>query len=138
MATTKKTKASPKKAPAKKAPKSSAAQKTKAKASPAKASGVAQMSLPAMLDIAATHSFFSELKALVESEPESIIADGAEVKRITTPCVQLLLALSKTMDEGKQFGLAHPSDVMKEVFADLGLTETLGTWEASAKTLSKK
>lgn len=80
---------------------------------------------------------------LVDSGPlltalrDSLIArnavrvDGAAVERISTPCIQLLVAAAlNARSEGLVFELASPSSALNEALADLGVAQFLTPTES--------
>lgn len=95
-----------------------------------KDSGASVFVLPEILDIARADSFLSSVNGLLDSSPKGIEIDGSAVGRITTPCIQILLSLSKTAAENYNImiKLGKVSEVMSEAFADLGLGSTLEQW----------
>ena len=55
--------------------------------------------------------------------------EAAAVDKVSTPCVQLLLAAAEFVTRrGARFVLAKPSEALVEAFNDLGLFATLMTW----------
>jgi anti-anti-sigma factor len=63
---------------------------------------------------------------------EVIKLDGSDVKRITTPCVQVLLAANRMVSaEGGEFFLSNPSEAITATFADLGLQSELNKWSVN-------
>ena len=55
--------------------------------------------------------------------------EAAAVDKVSTPCVQLLLAAADYITRREaRFVLAKPSEALVEAFSDLGLFATLMTW----------
>lgn len=91
-------------------------------------SRVVEYELPAQLDIRAVEQFFDRLRTIAE-EADVAMIDASKVERITTPCVQIVLSLSKTLEEnGGRLKLKAASDVFHNAFADLGLTHCIKQW----------
>lgn len=102
----------------------------KAKAKPAvKAKKQKVFKLPAVLDIAFASKFVDQLGDVISRSSEEVVVDGSEVDRLTTPCVQILLcADAKLSIENGSLFVKSPSDVMVQVFTDLGLLDQLNKW----------
>ena len=55
--------------------------------------------------------------------------DAAEVKILTTPCVQIIVAAGLAMAERKQdFSIDNASHAVRAAFEDLGLRSEFGRW----------
>jgi anti-anti-sigma regulatory factor len=93
---------------------------------PAQPDGAA-LCLPPSLDLTRADALRSELLAcLARGGPLQI--DGSAVDRVSTACVQLLVAASVSVRErGGIFELAMPSAVLRHAIRDLGLAPCLGT-----------
>lgn len=64
----------------------------------------------------------SELKKALKSKPESIEIDSSELSRITTPCVQIILAAKKSCsDQGIEFFIGNQSPNFVECIETLGV-----------------
>jgi anti-anti-sigma regulatory factor len=86
------------------------------------------LALPAVLDIAAAHGL---KEALLDagSSSASLIIDGANVERVGTPALQVLLAAARELGGGeRRFALTNPSPALRAAFADLGLAAELQRW----------
>jgi len=58
----------------------------------------------------------------VSAQP--ILLDGSRVERISTPCIQILIAALKSAEaRGTRFRLSNPSNVLAEALVDLGLEQ---------------
>ncbi len=80
--------------------------------------------LPAELDLAAADSLCRALNAALAEG--GITAEGAQVERVSTPCLQVLAAAATTARMRRQpFRLTNPSDVLRSAIADLGLHQVL-------------
>jgi anti-anti-sigma regulatory factor len=87
--------------------------------------------LPAISDAGAAGALKEALSPLV-LRGASIRLAGEEVERITTPCVQVLLAADRALAP-RQAGLVlkGPSEAMRLAFAELGLGAELERWVAA-------
>ncbi len=55
--------------------------------------------------------------------------DGGDVERITTPCIQVLLALARDVEaQGRAFRLRDPSSVLRDGLSLLGFSGELKRW----------
>ncbi len=79
-----------------------------------------------ILEVAALNAQFRE----VISSGKSVVIDAGQVIRLTTPVVQLLLALEKSLQNNAQsIYLRNPSAMVEEVFTTLGLANKLELWK---------
>lgn len=87
--------------------------------------------LPSIVDLPAAQAL-KEILVEELSSGVSVRLDGADVERIGTPAVQVLLAAARTFSaQGRTFVLARPSAVLSAAFADLGLSRELAAWRSS-------
>jgi anti-anti-sigma regulatory factor len=71
------------------------------------------------------------LKALKRGKPVTV--DAAQVERLSTPCIQVLLAAGKTAEAGGgRLALAQASDAFIAAFSDLGLFASLMSWQVES------
>jgi anti-anti-sigma regulatory factor len=85
------------------------------------------LTLPSALDPQTLKETFAEM-LLTRTD---IIVDGAQVVRIGTPAVQVILAAAQTLkSEGRAFVLKQPSNALRSAFVDLGLTSELERWSS--------
>ena len=91
-----------------------------------------RVTLGPVLDIRAAASLREGLqKALKRGKP--VIVDAAQVDRLSTPCIQVLLAAGKSAEGGAgRIILAQASDAFVAAFSDLGLFANLMSWQADA------
>jgi chemotaxis protein CheX len=91
-----------------------------------------RITLGPVLDIRAAVALREGLqKALKRGKP--VIVDAAQVDRLSTPCIQVLLAAGKTAEgSGCRIVLAQASDAFVAAFSDLGLFANLMSWQAEA------
>ncbi|MCC7260774.1 MAG: STAS domain-containing protein [Alphaproteobacteria bacterium] len=94
--------------------------------------GYVPLKLPPLIDISRVDHTRSELLRLLDSPKNEIVVDGSAVERITTPGVQLLLSLEKTLAQRgeKKLVLANPSGALRDACAALGLSHKLQEWSA--------
>lgn len=80
------------------------------------------VSLPQSADILEAEHFHKQCRKALSVE-QSVVIDASKVERLTTPVIQLILALEKALTEkGQGFRIVSPSAVAREVFATLGLS----------------
>ncbi len=111
-----------------KAPKKSVGKSTKKNITAKANLEPAIIELPEIMDIVGAEEFLGQLKDMNNSGVD-IVLDGNNIERLTTPCVQLMLSASVTAESnGVSFIVKNPSDVMFEVFEDIGLSDRLAQW----------
>ena len=88
----------------------------------------ATIALPEILDLSAAEPLKAALeKALAGGR--SFKLDAKNVERLSTPCIQVLLAAKRAMkDAGMSFTLTSPSDAFIDTFNDLGVFSHLKKW----------
>jgi chemotaxis protein CheX len=85
--------------------------------------------LPPSLDLLGAKPLCQQLQAKVLSA-EPILLDGSRVERISTPCIQILVAALKSAEaRGTPFRLSNPSQVLAEALVDLGLQQVFAGQE---------
>ena len=90
--------------------------------------GAAEL-LPPSLDLPSAKPLCQQLQAKVLST-EPILLDGSRVERISTPCIQILVAALKSAEaRGTPFRLSNPSKVLAEALLDLGLQQVFAGQE---------
>jgi chemotaxis protein CheX len=88
------------------------------------------MPLPPSLDLLGAEPLCRELRAKILSA-EPILLDGSRVERVSTACVQILVAALKGAESrGLSFRLATPSPALVEALANLGLQQSFAGREA--------
>jgi anti-anti-sigma regulatory factor len=81
--------------------------------------------LPQSLELIAAEPLCRKLQDKLHSA-RPILLDGSRVERISTPCLQILVAASKSAQaRGVSFELRSPSKVLLDALADLGLEQAL-------------
>lgn len=84
--------------------------------------------LPAQCDISTVMWCHENLNNYIENN-DSMMLSAAGVEKITSPAIQLLIALDKKMSaKNEQLIVADHSDVFAEAFRDLGLMVLLQKW----------
>ena len=85
--------------------------------------------LPKVLDMRAARSFKSKLEEPIKAGG-SWQVDASAVERVSTGCVQLLVAFFIAMkSSGANAGLVNPSKALKTAIVDLGLNEAVPSWK---------
>jgi anti-anti-sigma regulatory factor len=80
--------------------------------------------LPPSLDLSEAELLCRELRAQILAA-ETIVLEGSQVERVSTPCLQILLAAFKSSESrGLSFRLDAPSKVLTDALADLGLEQS--------------
>lgn len=86
------------------------------------------LALPASLDFADTEALLPTLREAAAGTTVCVLECGA-AERISTPAVQMLLSLEKTLrQQNGALTLRAPSPALARAFADLGLGENLNRW----------
>lgn len=81
-----------------------------------------------ILDMSASDEFLNVMRACVSTQ-NSLILDGEEVQRVSTPCVQVMLGADKAVqDAGGSFSIKNMSSDFERALRDLGLTEYIDKW----------
>lgn len=91
--------------------------------------GRVRLGLPSDLDLPMAPALVESLRrALAESDGVDVVCDGVE--RVSTACLQALLAASRQATTGRHplFAIVSPSEGLVEACADLGLADWLNHW----------
>ena len=90
--------------------------------------GTSRIDLGSVLDIRAAEPLKDVLrKALSKGKPLAV--DVASIERMSTPCIQILIAAATSMKEADTaFTLLSPSDAFIDSFNELGLFPVLKQW----------
>jgi anti-anti-sigma regulatory factor len=84
------------------------------------------MRLPASLDLTAADRLHGQLQDRL-GRGEALLIEGGDVERVSTACVQVLVAAAASAREaGLAFRLAPASDILRHAVSDLGLAGVLG------------
>lgn len=90
-----------------------------------------EYTLPRELDLLAAEALRAELLNCWQKDG-SLLLDGGEVERVSTPCVEVLVAAANAFKEsGRQFELSEPSASLCEAFDALGLGDRIELWRTS-------
>lgn len=82
--------------------------------------------LPPCMAIETVESIAADIAKLPLGNMPSLTLDGAKVESITSPGVQILLALHKTFSTtGRKLNIANPSGNLSRALADLGVDKLL-------------
>lgn len=86
------------------------------------------ISLPSVLNLGVAESLREQFVEQSIQET-SIVIDASEVETITTPCIQVLLAADRAMEEaGGSLTLKLSSPAFQAAFQDLGLNVIFEKW----------
>ena len=89
--------------------------------------GDGRYSVPATLDLTAARELRERLVAMLSCN--GIVLDMNAVDRMSTPCVQVLLAAGRSADAAKvSFQIVDASDAFRAAIADLGLETQFCNW----------
>lgn len=89
-----------------------------------------EVKLPRELDLLAAESLKDSLLAELD-HGEGILLDAADVERVSTPCIEVLVAAHKTsVVSGQAFYISNSSQVLIDAFSALGLDEQFNSWRA--------
>jgi anti-anti-sigma regulatory factor len=84
------------------------------------------ISLPSSMSIETVVDIASEWKSLTAAAAQTLHIDGSQVERFSTPAVQLLLSLEKTvLEAGGKVMLTGATECIKQAFTELGLESFL-------------
>jgi anti-anti-sigma regulatory factor len=83
--------------------------------------------LPAIMTIETVEPLAVEFKQLPLTDKNSLVLDAAQVENITTPALQLIVSLEKTLaTQGNTLIIANPRDALIQACRDLGFEQLLG------------
>lgn len=86
--------------------------------------------LPEILDLGGAESLKHGLVEAAEAA-EVLAIDGGNVERVSTPAVQVLLAVARDLSEkNRQVLLRNSSESLTTAFDDLGLSAELQRWSS--------
>ena len=86
------------------------------------------ITLPSVLNLGVAETLREQFVELSMQET-SLTIDASEVKTITTPCIQVLLAADRAMEEaGGRVVVTSPSSSFEAAFQDLGLNVIYKKW----------
>ena len=86
--------------------------------------------LPSQIDISSAAKLCDDIKAIYTSN--NITLDAGKVDRITTPGIQILLAITTTAkSRGGLVTITKPSEIFQSIISDLGFSNQLKEWIGS-------
>jgi len=93
--------------------------------------GLVKLGLPSDLDLPMAPPLVDSLRhAFAVGDSIEVVAEAVE--RVSTACIQALLAASRLAAEGRQgFVIVTPSEAVVDACTDLGLGEWLKQWRRS-------
>ena len=88
------------------------------------------LKLKEILDISYAEKLKAEVMQSFEKFAEKgLTLDASSVNRVTTPCVQVILAVAQSCSMASvNFKIISPSEAFARAFDDLGLTNQLNNW----------
>jgi len=87
------------------------------------------MELPSSVTMDVVEELFAEMKQLKLDSFESFTLDASKVTTITTPGVQLIVSLDRSLKEQNvKLSLINPTENFSQTFQLLGLGSTLSGW----------
>lgn len=85
--------------------------------------------VPATLDLTAARDLRERLIAMLSGN--GVVLDMSAVDRMSTPCMQILLAAGRSADAAEvSFQIVDASDAFRSAVADLGLETQFSNWMA--------
>jgi anti-anti-sigma regulatory factor len=95
-------------------------------------SGNADFSLPPSVTIENIEALANEIRTLGFGPAGTLTLDAAAIEMITTPGVQLLLSLHKTLSEsGGKLAVKNSNESFAQPFQALGFGEHLSAWSGA-------
>lgn len=89
------------------------------------------VSLHSILDMAAAEGLLTCLRESV-SKNKNVILDASNIERVSTPCMQIILATAKKVEtNGHIFGLLNPSVALERGMRELGMMDYLNNWRSN-------
>jgi len=92
--------------------------------------GPCEILLPELCDAASAPALKETLARLLNSPGVGCTLAGTAVQRISTACVQLMLAADRALARrnGQGLRLRNSSEPLQAAFADLGLSDVVSRW----------
>lgn len=89
--------------------------------------------LPEVAGVNAVNAISEALLGHIKSKAKKpVIIDASAVESITTPCIQLLLSASKSLEAKKrQLHIINPTQPLEEACSMLGLHKEYNQWSSS-------
>ncbi|MEL3889991.1 STAS domain-containing protein [Ferrovibrio sp. MS7] len=93
-----------------------------------KADDAVQLKLAATMDLRAAEPLLQTMQEAI-SAGGKLVVDASAVDRLSTPCVQVLIAALQQLEQNQAaFVIKSPSDAFVSAFDDLGLFSFLMKW----------
>ncbi|NVK18304.1 MAG: STAS domain-containing protein [Methylocystaceae bacterium] len=84
--------------------------------------------LQPILDMSASDDLLESLRSCIPAHKKMVL-DAGDVERVSTPCIQVLLAAAKKMKQvGGQFSIENVTPKFEQSMRELGLSEYLNSW----------
>lgn len=88
-----------------------------------------ELNLPPVMDLMAAPLLHEQILDRVKQGSGDLVLSAVAVERVTTPCVQVLLAAAKSLDEaGAQLKIIKPTEAFLDAMKVLGLEEQSEIW----------
>lgn len=89
--------------------------------------GLSATTLSPVLDLANAQTLFESLKSIGDDQPVTL--DASAVERMSTPCVQILLAKARAVTaQGSSFRIVSASPAFVTALSDIGLEPEFKNW----------
>ncbi|MDV7338689.1 STAS domain-containing protein [Terasakiella sp. A23] len=86
------------------------------------------LKLQPILDMAVADDFLESLKSCL-SKHKNLTLDSSDVERVSTPCIQVLLAAGfKVEKAGGRFSIENVTSVFERGMTELGVSDCLNNW----------
>ena len=86
------------------------------------------ITMPSSMDIMAAEEIKQLLLEAINNAA-NIVVDAAKVERLTTPCIQLLIAFDQELkNQNTTFKITNASDAFINALEDVGLDEKYQEW----------
>jgi len=93
--------------------------------------GTHKYTLPREMDLLAAEALKEGLLNMLNLGGD-LILDASEVERVSTPCIEVLIAAESAFDaSARGFKMPEPSTSLSEAFMALGLADRIEKWRAS-------
>jgi anti-anti-sigma regulatory factor len=92
---------------------------------------VLQFALPAIVTLEIVETLSNDFKRLISTPGAAVLLDASKVDIITTPGMQLILSLDKSLElTGGRLEIVNPSEFFVQITKALGLIAQLAKWSA--------
>ncbi len=89
-----------------------------------------EVKLPSEMDLLSAEGLRDTLLNVL-NEDKGLLIDASDVERVSTPCIEVLVAAQKSCAEaGYDFKISNSSQILVEAFSALGLDEYFKGWRA--------